>query len=315
MMYRQNLQPLSNGSSHIMKTMIYIISFYCCLFIYSINAQSIPYPVKHIKIEFEKTPGAQYYEILFMENIDEDFNTNNLITVKKASVKKVINAKFNYFQIRAVFSNTIKTNWSKIYTFKLSDIIIDHSTLKISNNPIYRTQLKVQAPYFHRNSKLWVGANSTFLFTNSKYVYLPNLEVFYRFRLDEEVGEQYTAFKKPFKIKSLFKNVESHYKIEFYAVVNKQIREKLNQLTIFIDTKGPTISLIEEGDFYIWKVRDESSPIQTTLYIDDQLYKKYYRSSFYINKKEIPDIKAVTIKATDYWDNRSTWNIETSPYL
>ncbi len=263
---------------------------------------------KIVRIVFKKVPGVKYYEILLIKNILQKDQNTTLFKIKKSPITRVIADEFHFFRIRGVFNKKLSTRWSKAHRFSSARLFSDHHNLSESHNPIYQTKLSIQAPYFQRNKKIWVSSSSTFNFLPNKYAYIPKKEIYYRFRLEDEVGEIYRRFKHSFQLKYLFKNLESEYILEFYSVNNKKFREDLQKVFIIVDLQGPVINFAKEKGFYVWHIKDISPELTTAVYVNNTLYKKYTQSKIYIEEHRIDKKKNIRLETMDFFGNKATWD-------
>ncbi len=276
-----------------------------------------------VSILFKPVRGAKYYEIFFLEEPVQTVHEKKIIRVKKSPVKKKIETRFKFFQIRAAFSESIKTNWSESYVFNQVDIGYDHSGMKENSDVRYKTILNIQSPYSYQHNQLHVGPETTFDFISTNVTYLLHKIIFYRFRWPTEEGYNYnySKFDKVFKANTIFKDTEGIYIFEFYSINNYNIKESLNRVKLYVDVKGPVISFKKIGLNYIWKLEDRSKPIRARLYVNDQLEKslqgektiiipKQYilgRSEELKPKKDDPIRKKVKLFALDPFNNESIW--------
>ena len=303
--------------------------------------------IKSTVIKFTPTVGAIYYELQFIAS-NNNSNKTMILKTNKSPFKVSIEPIYSKVQIRAVFKDDIKTKWGKfsLITYpEIKNTTIVHSELieledkpiinTISNNSIiakdhsslelrefiYKSALAIQPPFSYELGHLTLGPETTIDFTLYVNKYDVQKSIYYRFRLKENEGGDFIEFKKPFKIKTLFVDIQQPYLLEFYAVFNNKYREKIKSKLVIIDTESPDLFFTENEDTYEWKITHWSQSIDIKIFLNDQALEKpdIIDFTFKIPKKlslnqsvtgnlTNPVQKKVTIILKDRSNNQNTWN-------
>ena len=270
---------------------------------------------QEVLIKFKPVQGASYYEIKMLS--EQEDTGPKIIQVEKTLFKQNISAEYHSFQIRAVFSEEVKTKWSLVYKLnrlKRPKRKVDHTKFKLVYNQRYKTFLKVSSKYYHRNNILWIGSETKIEFIFAMPYYSNKKEIFYRFRKrfrkKTDKVPDFTPFEKPIKLKKIFQNTNELYFVEFYSINNETtIKETVQDILLFVDTSPPKIRFWETDVDLIWELNDQSLPIQVSLYINNVLFlKKDQDHKLVIPKNEINyNIDSINLVASDFLGNQMKW--------
>ena len=294
------------------KPIWYILAVTAALSICSIKSKT---PLQSVMIEFQEVIGAKHYEIrLLTEKKSQETHKEKIIMLTETFFKQTIPKEYTSFQLRAVFSDSVKTIWSLAYPFdQVSDQIkkkIEHSQLIVTSDIRYSTILKINHPYHYRDNILWTGPHTTLSFISANPL-IRKREVFYQFRRKgPPVGKNFNIYKGAVKLESIFQNIEAPYTIYFYSVSDQMIQEKLRKASVYIDIKPPQISFTKSDLMYVWKFDDRSPPIKVTLQANDSTLISQEVSEFLriensrINSEDTASLK---LTATDSLGNQAIW--------
>ena len=294
------------------KPIWYILVITAALSICSVKLKT---PLQSVMIEFQEVIGAKHYEIrLLTDEKSQETNKEKIIMLTETFFKQAIPREYTSFQLRAVFSDSVKTSWSLAYPFdQVSDQMkkkIEHSKLIVTSDVRYSTIPKISHPYHYRNNILWAGPRTTLSFIAAD-PFIANKEVFYQFQRKRlPAGKSFSSYQEAFQLQSIFQNVDALYTIYFYSVSDQMIQEKLRKTSIYVDIKPPQISFTKSDLIYVWEFDDKSLPIEVVLQargatLISQEVSRFLRvENSRINSQDTAFLK---LTATDSLGNQATW--------
>ncbi len=261
-----------------------------------------------VRIQFEPIQGAQHYEIKFSV---EDQEEQKIIQIKKGIFMQKIPRKYKSFQIRAIFSDEVKTSWSLIRHLDQTEEEIDHSKLIVTDDVRYRTIVQINHPYYYRNNILWVGPNTKLSFRAANPLFVSQKKIFYQFRQKySKIDNEFIPFVSTIALKSIFQDIEDSYIISFYSINHKRIKEPVREVIIYVDTNSPQITFEKKEKVLLWKFFDKSLPVKAVLKQGGSILES--KEGVTIMKLDLTqgkrkDISSLSLVATDFLGNQGVW--------
>ena len=284
----------------------YLLIFSLNPLICSVKQQTL---LQSVHIQFELIQGAQYYEIKFLGKKEKE---QKIIQTKKEIFARTIPRQYKSFQIRAIFSDEVKTSWSLSRYLDQKEKSIDHSQLIITHDVRYRTIVQINDPYYYRNNILWVGPNTKLSFRPAHPLFVSKKEIFYQFRQKNSVSDhEFIPFINTIALKSVFRDIDNAYIVSFYSINNKKFKEPVREVVLYVDTSAPKITFEKQEKALLWRFFDKSLPVKAVLKQGSSVLKSENGITVMkldLIQKPIQDINSLTLVVTDFLGNQSVWD-------
>ena len=271
--------------------------------------------LQSVRIQFEPLSGAKYYEIRFLVNeLGGEQEEEKIIQIKNNILVKQIFRRYRSFQVRAIFSNEVKTSWSLSRRLDTKEEEIDYSKLILSTDVRYRTILRINHPYYYRNNILWVGPNTKLSLQPANALFVNKKEIFYQFRQKNQPGDDaYILFTSTVMLRSIFQSTEDPYIISFYSVNDRKFRERVREMSLYVDTNSPEIIFKKTDKILFWKFSDKSLPVKAILKQNNVLLKSrtgVTSMKLDLSKISIQDTSSLSLRAIDFLGNQKIWTLQ-----